>query len=133
MCHTMTTDKFFVFMFITASYAKGAHGCLYKDASLKFIIRTRFMPLISFYDLHIQHFVTVRVDVLYEVLALLKIEWLKRLQDSCVDNSKAACTYPNDQNYCLSLHIILMKAILCKKCVFQNVVCAISKITNSRK
>ena len=34
--------QIFVFMFITASYAKGVHGCLYMDASLKFIIRTSF-------------------------------------------------------------------------------------------
>ena len=90
MYHTITMDKFFVFMFITASYAKGAHGCLYTDASLKFIIRTRFMPLISFlYDLHIRHFVTVLVCVLYKILALLKIVWSKRLQDSCVQKQHA--------------------------------------------
>ena len=52
-----------------------------------------------FYDLHIRHFVTQCTSgCFYEILALLKIE----LHDSCVDNSKAACTYQNDQNYCFS-------------------------------
>ena len=67
------------------------------------------------------HYISVWsiVGVLYEILALLKIEWLKLLHDSCVDNSKAACTYPNDQNYCFSLHIILIKVILCKNVCFK--------------
>ena len=75
---------------------------------------------------------TVLVGVLYKVLALQKIEWSKPLHDSCVDNSKAACTYPNDQNYCFSLHI-LIKTILCKNVSFKMSNVQFSKITNSRK
>ena len=74
---------------------------------------------------------TKLVSVLYEILTVLKNEWSKCLHDSCVDNSKAACTYPNDQNYCFSLHIILIKALFVKMCVSKCRMCAISKITNS--
>ena len=89
--------------------------------------------LSAFYDLHIGHFVTLLVGVLYKILALLKIEWSKRLHDSYVDNSKAACTYPNDQNNCFSLHSILIKAILAKNVCFKILYVQFSKITNSRK
>ena len=70
MCHRMTIEEYFVFMFITASYAKGVHESLYTDASLKFIIRTRFLDFNQlFYDLHIRQFVTVLAGALYEILA----------------------------------------------------------------
>ena len=66
----MTMLRFFVFMNITASYSKDADESFTRIRSLKLIIKFRFLA----FNLHIRHFVTVLVDVSYEVLALLKIE-----------------------------------------------------------